>query len=182
MSFNSTHIINTRDVPLSEATTKTKARGIGVQPNQPLVNSETTLKPVISLFVAGNSTESITPLPNLDNIAVIGLSQVVITGLPQLGAPIVIAAHFKGSQAEFSLQNTGYHNMTNVPRSSIFIYYDGSGTAIAAFGGEPIILCQKRSPVDFKSIELEFINTDTGRNLSYDKFFLWMFCQPINWQ
>jgi hypothetical protein len=183
MSFNSSHVVNNRDGnPLSQPTTKSKARGIGTQYNQPLVSAESSLKPTLSVFITGTPAHPIVDFPNLDNVSSIGLSQVVITGLPTLTSPIVMAIHFKGSSGEFSLPATGYHNLKNIPKGCIFLLYDGTGIAQLVFGGEPVILCQKRTPVDIKTLELEFINTENNATLSYDKFHLWLFCLPINWQ
>ncbi len=185
MSFNSNYINNTQDkTPLTNPSTRFKSDGIGTVSNQPLSNPEASLRPLVPLFIKhmpavdGNKTD----INFVHNAAVIGLSQVLISGLPILPAPTVLAMSFKGSSNDNSLNSSGLHNLNNIPKGSIFLYYDGNGTAQASFGGDPIIMYQGRKPVDLRYIEVVFLNTDTGAPLSCEKFYLWMFIQTINWQ
>lgn len=175
---NSTDV-QTSSSSLKETTTRQKISGIGTTTNQALV-TEYNISPCKPLFLKLDYRTR-AELSTIDNVQSIGLSQLLITGLPNDNVIKVLALKF--TDISMSLQVQCSHNLTNIPKDCIFITTDGTTTSAAAsFGGEPIILYQKRRANDLRFAEIELYDIATGNPVQYTNIFLWMFIRPINWQ
>jgi len=165
-----------------DSNTRQTGVGIGTIPSQPVLDYAK-LQPVIPYFIQHtyNAQNNLEKIPPIDNVTSIGLSQIVIDGLPT-GTALYLAINFEGSSNDLSLESKGIHNLPTVPKGAIVVYYTGTGTAVASFGGEPIVLWQKRTSADFKCIRIDVVDSATGLPVVYNKFNMWMFAKTINWQ
>lgn len=178
MSYNALNNTNNTST-LAKENIKGKFKGVGLLEQQPLVVQENR-KPVISAF-AKISFGRKAQLDTVENVASIGLQQIIVTGTPT-GTERVYAVNFKGN-GNVALANDGVHTLTNVPKGCLFLYGDGSvATLQGVFGSEPILMYQKRNPFDLRFIEVEILDTATGLPVTFTDVFLWLLIQPINWQ
>jgi hypothetical protein len=170
---------------MTDPHTKTTGKGMGTQFNQTLVSQET-FKSVLPVFIwhqynANNSKEDVVML---ENVSSVGLGQLMIEGV-STGHSGVLAVHFKGSSNDYSLIAKGDHNLPNIPKNSVFIYFSNNGgnqVAQGDFASCPIILWQKRTCTDFKNIDLEVIDLTTGLPVVYTNIYMWLYMQTLTWQ
>lgn len=179
------HILAENSNKAANTTIATRGKGLGSIPIQPLVHA-TKSAPQTPLFLAFKNGSKRESLPHVLEAAVsVGLSQFIVTGI-QSNTPTVVALCFKGSSNDGSLSSVlGVHNLDNIPRNSLFFYYDGSNAGIlqAAFGGDPVEIWNRRTSHSFREISFELRDLATGENIAYNgDVYMWLYVHTEMWQ
>jgi len=165
---------------LNETSVRQKGAGTGTLPAQPLVNYQTK-NPVTPVFfqVDYNTTAHV---PFVNGASTVGLTQIIVTGI-NFNSAGVLAVVFDGA-ADYSLSTNTVHNLNNVPNESLFLYFDNNTEklGVISFGGEAIVLWQKRTSQDFRQVRLRLIDISTGNQVPYTNMFLWLLANTNVWQ
>jgi hypothetical protein len=165
---------------VNTSTTNVKGPHTGTLPSQPQLVYQTKT-PVVQVFlkVPYNTSQQLNS--DLEAVTTIGLTQIMFTNVG-IGSNTPLAIVFDTDSSN-SLSTKTVHNLSSVPRNSLFAYYPNAADklCVASFGGEPVIVWQKRGSEDVRHVRFRLQDLN-GNNVTYDNCFVWMVASTHLWQ